>query len=275
VNWTLTQTLLDKSFILRLMVCFSYGFENVITTADLYMAFPDVWPFSSRLKEFYENTADPLEFKMGDLKFDAILVFNDPRDWGLDAQIIVDLLLSRQGIFGTLSEKNNDPTAPNQGFQQDGQPELYFSNPDLWWAAKWHLPRLGQGGFASAMEGIWAAVTGGKGNDIELRKTVIGKPHHLTYAFAENQLNQNRLSTTDLAKPDELKRVYMIGDNPESDIRGANNYISPRDTEWYSILVETGVYQPGKEPRWKPKKIAKNVHEAVKWACQQSGWTTN
>jgi ribonucleotide monophosphatase NagD (HAD superfamily) len=39
----------------------------------------------------------------------------------------------------------------------------------------------------------------------------------------------------------ELSEIYMIGDNPASDIQGANV------VGWKSILVESGVYQPDNE----------------------------
>jgi ribonucleotide monophosphatase NagD (HAD superfamily) len=93
---------------------------------------------------------------------------------------------------------------------------LYFSNPDLWWAAKYHLPRLGQGGFREALEGLWRAVTGEKG-EVELKKEVIGKPYYSTYAFAEKRLVLHRNSIFKGRNDVEnvtLKRVYMVGDNP-------------------------------------------------------------
>ena len=204
-----------------------------------------------------------------------MFVFNDPRDWGLDAQIIKDVLLSQGGVLGTLSEKNGNPDLPNKGYQQDGQPPLYFSNPDLLWAAKYHLPRLGQGGFRAALEGIWAAVTGGEKNGVELKKTVMGKPHRPTYEFAEKRLIAHR---KDLLQGHEhelghLKRVYMVGDNPESDILGGNSYRSPYGTDWVSVLVQTGVYVPGTVPAHKPRKTVGDVLDAVRWAAEeQEGW---
>ncbi|EDN08829.1 aspartyl-tRNA synthetase [Histoplasma mississippiense (nom. inval.)] len=151
------------------------------------------------------------------LNIDAILVFNDPRDWALDIQIIIDILLSSQGIIGTYSSKNNNPDLPNRGYQQDGQPPLYFSNPDLLWAAQYHQPRLGQGAFKASLE------------------------------------------------------VYMIGDNPESDIQGANSYKSPVGTKWSSILLKSGVYSGG-TPTWPPKVIVEGVKQAVEWSLAQSRW---
>ena len=150
------------------------------------------------------------------LKIDAILVFNDSRDWGLDSTIILDALLSKKGIMGTLSEKNNRPDLPNKGYQQDGQPTLYFSNPDLWWAAKYHLPRFGQGGFREALRGLWAAVTGGSTEGVELQMQIAGKPYQRTYEFAEKRLREarERLFGSESALRIPLRKVFMVGDNP-------------------------------------------------------------
>lgn len=198
-----------------------YGFRNVVTPGDIVTAHPEIWPFSKVFKGYYDGFAKPLPAPIDkddaskSLKIDAVFVYSDPRDWGLDATVILDLLLSREGIMGTVSEKNGDEKLPNRGYLQDGQPPLYFSNPDLWWAAKYHLSRLGQGGFRESLEGLWRAVTGGHGKEpAELTKTVIGKPSQLTYEFAEKRLRSHRadIYAAETLKP--LRKVYMVGDNP-------------------------------------------------------------
>jgi HAD superfamily hydrolase (TIGR01456 family) len=163
----------------------------------------------------------------------------------------------------------------NRGYQQDGQPPLYFSNPDLLWAAKYHLPRLGQGGFRQAFEGIWAAITGGEAHGVELQKVIMGKPHQPTYEFAEKRLISHRKHLLSCYNEDSnhLRRVYMVGDNPASDIAGGNNYKSSYGTDWASILVETGVYVKGTEPAYQPRKIVGDVYDAVAWAVAREGWT--
>ena len=251
-----------------------YGFKNVVTPGDILTAYPDVWPFSKCFLDFYAEFAKPLPKAVNtadltnSLKIDAIFVYNDPRDWALDSTIILDLLLSQAGHLGTLSSKNGDTSLPNKGYQQDSQPPLFYSNPDLWWAASYHLNRLGQGGFQAAFEGLWSKVTGGA----ELTHTLIGKPHQPTYEFAERLLRKHRknlLGSRQVGLNDPLRRVYMIGDNPESDIRGANDYVSAHGSEWKSILVRTGVYQGG-EPSCKPTVIVDDVQRAVKWAMEDA-----
>ncbi|EUC33169.1 hypothetical protein COCCADRAFT_96883 [Bipolaris zeicola 26-R-13] len=255
----------------------AYGFKTVVTPGDILVAHPEVWPFSQQLLSYYKTFTRPLPAPIDpsssstSLRIDAVFVYNDPRDWGLDAQIIKDVLLSEKGIMGTLSKKNGNDALENRGYQQDGQPTIYYSNPDLLWAAKYHLPRLGQGGFREAFEGIWAAVTGGEAKGVKLHKVVMGKPHQPTYEFAEKRLiaHRSHLMKQYGGTLDHLKRVYMVGDNPASDIAGGNNYKSPYGTDWASILVETGVYVKGTKPSPEPRKIVGDVWDAVAWAIAQ------
>lgn len=254
---------------------FRYGFKNVVTPGDIFTADTSIWPFCSPSK--YKSLAKPLPTPMlkdnpeGSLKIDAILVFNDPRDWALDIQIILDLLLSSRGILGTYSSKNGDVSLPNNGWQQDDQPPIYFSNPDLFWASEYHLNRLGQGGFQASLAGVWEATTGGA----KLQRTVIGKPHSYTYAYAEKVLSKYRAKLLRSSEEElgPISKVFMVGDNPESDIRGANEYRSPVGTEWNSILVNTGVYTPGTVPKYQPQVNVANVLDAVKWALKEQGWS--
>ena len=254
-----------------------YGFKSVVTPGDIFMSYTSIWPFSKGFTDYYKPNTQPLRQPIDvkdatkSLKIDAILVFNDPRDWALDIQVIVDVLLSKNGIVGTYSDKNNRDDLPNRGFQQDGQPKLYFSNPDLLWAAAYHLPRLGQGGFCAALDGVWAALTGGPTAGVVLQKTIIGKPHFETYEFAEKRLCQERDNWFGKNDAAPLRNVYMIGDNPESDIRGANSYNGHSGIAWTPILVRTGVYAGGK-PAWTPETIEDGVQQAVEWALKRHGW---
>ena len=67
-----------------------------------------------------ETSHRPHEGK--NLRIKAIFVYNDPRDMGLDLQLVTDLLLSHRGFVGTVSEKKD--------YLTDEQPKLYIANPD-------------------------------------------------------------------------------------------------------------------------------------------------
>lgn len=60
------------------------------------------------------------------------------------------------------------------------------------------------------------------------------------------------------------RSIYMVGDNPESDIRGANLH------GWDSILVRTGVYKDEHgDPKYKPTVTVDNVLAGVRWAIER------
>jgi len=102
---------------------------------------------------------------------------------------------------------------------------------------------------------------------------VIGKPHQPTYEYAEKKLNKLRKSNFGSKSSDVLKRVYMVGDNPASDIAGAVGYKSPFGSQWHSALLRTGVYQGEKLDQWNtPTTIVEDVYDAVRWACKHSEW---
>lgn len=76
-----------------------------------------------------------------------------------------------------------------------------------------------------------------------------------------------------------LKRVYMVGDNFESDIVGVNDYDGKGKygMEWVSLLVEMGVFDVMRM-NFKDGDVRKvdvvklNVVEVVKWVLRNEGW---
>ncbi|CZT49669.1 related to cat eye syndrome critical region protein 5 precursor [Rhynchosporium secalis] len=246
----------------------AYGYKNVVTSADFVIAAPGVSPFDEMHGDYFKKTARALPETMNasgsqsGVKISAIFIYSSPREWCLDLQIIIDLLLSESGIFGTVSSKNKSPELPNNGYLQDGQPKLYFANPDVTYATKYHLPRICQGTFKLALEGMWKGLTGTEliANEHYIQ---IGKPTQLQFEYGEKSLRA-------VAKGD-LKTVYMVGDGPQSDIAGANNYESPWGSTWKSILVQTGIHQAGTVPEYEPTVEVGNVLDAVTWALRQEG----
>ncbi|KAL8853409.1 MAG: hypothetical protein Q9221_001726 [Calogaya cf. arnoldii] len=252
----------------------SYGFTSVVTPADIITSTPTLWPFTSA--EPYTAHARPLPHPIYNpsstsprhLTISSIFVFADPRDWALDTQLIIDVLLSQRGVLGTTRSYSLST-------QEDPAPSvpLYFSNPDLHWASQYHLPRLGQGGFKAAFMGVWKETHRG----IPLKETTIGKPSQETFTFAEKRLVKHcqELLGTPNGKTVGLRKVYMVGDNPLSDIQGGNTYQSPFGSVWDTVLVRTGVYNDWETPPHKPKVTVDGVWDAVKWALEKEGWPTD
>ena len=96
---------------------------------------------------------------------------------------------------------------------------------------------------------------------------VTGKPNKPAYEIAAKKL-QAQLDLLAAAVPHgeqmshKLKHVYAVGDNPKSDVRGAN----AAGNIWRSILVCTGVYKGGvdsNDPQDPAHYVVEGVGEAV------------
>lgn len=155
--------------------------------------------------------------------------------------------MSKNGRLGTRSETF------------DEGPPIYFSHNDIVWSTSHDLTRLGMGALRASLEAMFHALTGKT-----LVSTAFGKPQIGTFQFATRLLQQWRKDTHGINKPPET--VYFVGDTPESDIRGTNEYNESglsEDCNWYSILVRTGVFQEGTKPRFTPRTTVDNVLDAV------------
>lgn len=268
-----------------------YGFESVVTPGDILKACPDIFPFDP-LHEFYDRqeilplpkpiynpNANPAVKLEDCLKIDGILTFNDPRDWAVDIQLVTDLLLSHRGYLGTYSSRNGDQKlASKNRWQNDGQPPLIFSNVDLQWSTGYHQSRLGQGAFRGAVRNVMHKLATTWRED-DIKTFEFGKPFPPTYTHAWATLDGHRRR---LGLP-ELKVVYMIGDNPQSDIKGAllwNRRLKRHKSAgpyWKSCLVRTGVWKEDVRPlenvKPQPTHAVDDVRAAVQRALDEQGWS--
>ncbi|KAJ5899042.1 haloacid dehalogenase-like hydrolase [Penicillium taxi] len=223
----------------------SYGFKNVVHPKDILAWDPTVSPWRC-FSEEERAEAKPRDFSK--IKFDAILVFADSRDYATDMQIILDLLLSEDGQLGTRAK---DPVA--------NRIPVYFSQGDLMFPTD-HKgpPRLTQGLFRISIEAQYKTLTG-----VDLERVVYGKPERATYTYADEVLKawMEELHNEKLLP----KNIYMVGDNPQSDICGGNMY------GWNTCLVRTGVFQGGDNDPNNPANfgVFPNVLEAVKTAVRK------
>ncbi|OTA70287.1 HAD-superfamily hydrolase [Hypoxylon sp. EC38] len=242
----------------------AYGFKKVVTTSDFMALHPHIHPFPEITKAHHDEHGRAND-ELRSTPISAILCWTSPRDWNLDLQVVNDLLLSSGGIINTVSPKNGDDSLPNGGYLQDGQPKLFFCNPDFKWSTEHSQPRYAQGAFREALKGTWRYETQGKA---ELEYSLVGKPTKATYVYAERVLREYSES---LGVMQGIDTVYMVGDNPESDIVGANTFESSHGIQWRSVLVETGVHVPGSVPKHQPYHTTTNVKEAVEWVLKKEG----
>ncbi|KAL2823887.1 HAD-like domain-containing protein [Aspergillus cavernicola] len=223
----------------------NYGFKHVIHPKDILAWDPTISPWRS-FSEEDRAEAKPRDFSK--INFDAILVFADSRDYQTDFQLIIDLLLAEDGKLGTRSK---DPVA--------SRIPVYFSQGDLVFPTD-HKgpPRLTQGAYRISIEAQYKALTG-----VDLERVVYGKPERATYDYADEVL---RSWMEQIHNEKHLpENIYMVGDNPASDICGGNMH------GWNTCLVRTGVFQGGDNDEQNPANfgVFPNVLEAVKAAVRK------
>lgn len=224
-------------------VALSYGFTDVITSREMRNWGRCMWPYRVQGDE---HPATKPAYDLSTTPISAILIMNDSPDWGLDIQLITDVLAS-QG--GNITTRQN----PHEGIKP--VVPLYSSNADFLWTNEWPWPRYGQGGFHRALEGVWKHLTK---SPLPVT-TQFGKPTKPTYDYAKDHLHK--------ISGRRVEKVYALGDNPASDIAGANRH------GWIGVLVETGVFRPGTPlpVTEKPEVIVKNVEEGIEWILRKEG----
>ncbi|KAI1199899.1 HAD-superfamily hydrolase [Nemania serpens] len=221
-----------------------YGFRDVVVPNDIVAWDPSIAPYRE-FTEYEKAMSRPRDFSKCNIE--AILVFSDSRDYATDIQIIMDLLLSENGRLKT---KAKDPVSQRI--------PIYFSQGDVLCPTEHWSPRMSQGAFRIGLEAMYRAMTG-----VDLERVVYGKPELATYKYADEVM----ASWMEQIHGDEKlpENIYMIGDNPASDIIGGNMY------GWNTCLVRTGVFQGGANDEDNPASfgVFPNVLEAVQTALRK------
>ncbi|KAG6378345.1 Haloacid dehalogenase-like hydrolase-domain-containing protein [Boletus reticuloceps] len=156
-----------------------YGFKHVYTTLDILAWNRSVCPLHDHTDEERESvkTAD-----FSKTCFAAIIVFHDPQNWFLDIQVMCDLIQSGGILDGPYQPKHTRKLV-----------DLVFCNPDLVWKSDFDRPRLGQGAFKEAFQGVFKSLTGAP-----YPYTQFGKPTEATYKFAEQMLRGQLVENSSL-----------------------------------------------------------------------------
>ncbi|PXF41402.1 putative CDP-alcohol phosphatidyltransferase class-I family protein [Gracilariopsis chorda] len=218
----------------------SYGFQHVIDTETLAHIHTHSAPFA-KVDHVQPSPGDYLVAKM---PVAVVFVMTDSRDWGRDIQLLLDVLRS--------------DGHPKRAHSDKQTVDLYFSNPDILFPNEYHMPRLAGGSFAVALRAVYRHVTG-----TDLQYVQFGKPHAPNYQLAESVL-RNQLMYMGYC-PESMPAIYAIGDNPPSDVRGAN----ARGDPWRSVLVRTGNFQGQNDETDTAHVVFDNVAHAVQHALEQ------
>eukprot|EP00250_Pteridium_aquilinum_P008761 c18191_g1_i2 orf=418-942(-) len=135
--------------------------------------------------------------------------------------------------------------------------------------AAFPVERLGMGAFRIALEGIFNRIS-----KTPLIYTSFGKPKVPVFRGAEASLLRiaemmdAKLTQDFRVKLVDFERLYIIGDNPSTDILGAKQAGRP----WFSILTRTGCFK-GKDNHelYPADLVVDNVQEAVQFILKEHG----
>ncbi|XP_020535559.1 uncharacterized protein YKR070W [Jatropha curcas] len=244
------------------LVMLEYGFKKVLSLDEYASLFENIDPVSQYKKwttkqELCSTMSTSLNitsrYNVSSETVKAVFVVSDPVDWGRDIQVICDVLRS-----GGLPGKDSRH-----------QPPLYFAADDLEYQAAFSSQRLGMGAFRIALESIFNRI---HHNDLEY--ICFGKPNPSVFKNAEAVVSQLQLSCNTEAPLREcvapgsppFRTLYMIGDNPSVDIKGARQAGNP----WFSILTRSGVFRGQHNHEEFPADlVVDTVEEAVDYILQR------
>ncbi|KAI3459018.1 hypothetical protein Pfo_015681 [Paulownia fortunei] len=242
------------------VVMSEYGFKRVISLDEYASQFNNIDPVAqykrwTTMQELNcsRNSEKTVSSRDYSQKVKAAFVVSDPVDWGRDIQVLCDILTSG----GVPGEKNGH------------QPPLYFAADDLQYQAAFPSERLGMGAFRIALENVFNRI-----HDKPLEYTSFGKPNPFVFRNAETILRNLlqfshpgnvRTENADAGLP-SFKTLYMIGDNPLVDVKGAQQAGYP----WFSILTRTGVFRHRENHTQYPADmVVDTVEEAVEFILKR------
>lgn len=218
-------------------VLHTYGLKHVVTPEELHLQNPLLYP-DAVPQDWLEMDANRGSGTIEGRPIGAVMIMTDPIVWGRELQLCLDVL------------RSHDNSKLGESTRVDGaQIPLYNSAADLEYVTELEAPRLGAGAFRIALENLHLQTTG-----VPLKQTQYGKPQVGSYRFVEQTLHDLGTGVVD--------RFYMVGDNPQTDIRGAK-LAGPA---WTSILTRTGVFRGLENDSCDPADVVvADVDAAIKW----------
>ncbi|EFJ29788.1 hypothetical protein SELMODRAFT_90836, partial [Selaginella moellendorffii] len=217
-----------------------YGFMNVVAMDDYVCEFESIDPLEQYKPWSRAGSATLAGRESQDVQ--AVFIVSDPVDWGRDIQVVVSDVLNGGGNPLKVGGK---------------APPLYFAADDLIYQSAFPVVRYGMGAFRIALESVYTRLTG-----MPMVYTSFGKPKPATYKLVRKELEKLAGSV------DPLQTIYMVGDNPATDIRGAKEAGKP----WFSILVRTGCFRGiNNDEEFPADGVVDNIVEAVDFILKREG----
>ena len=228
----------------------NYGITNYITETEYALIFKHNCPINSikAIEQPHTPIINEAQKRLGrrfnpykPIAINSIFQLTECTNWEVPMQICSDLLVSKNGVPGTIRDNIH---------QQELS--IHLGNPDVVYMDTFELPRFCGGTFIYSLMCLVEKTYG-----IKVNYTAYGKPFKHIYNYAiENAKN--------VYKGIPIGNVYMIGDNPDVDIKGAN------DNGIYSILVRTGIFKgKGNDKKYPANTVVDDVNEAIKFILRK------
>ncbi|KAH3756012.1 HAD-superfamily hydrolase [Pelomyxa schiedti] len=228
----------------------AYGLTKFISLTDFACAHPQLWP----LKTYPPFLAHLMPSCLFDeTPVEGIFIFQAPDDWGEAIQIICDLVLGNGSITTPQDVSGVKPQIP-----------IFLANPDVVYQGDHHVPRFTVGAFLMCLRTMYKYASG---RDLEVK--VYGKPDIFTYKYVEESLQQQADTLGQ-----KLEVIYAIGDNPSSDIQGADNASLTSNYSWFTILTRGGCFHgQDNDPRFPAKAVVTDFSDALSLVFQRESYS--
>ncbi|KAG9395015.1 HAD-superfamily hydrolase subfamily IIA [Carpediemonas membranifera] len=191
-----------------------YHIPHAVSTDDVYRCLPA--SCVPALAGIHSPANDEGVMRDAHAQFAAVAVMADSNNLTRDMQLVLDALR----FDGHCHPDDIRQFLDNGGDDRRQHIPIFFANPDMVYGAAHPAPRLTQGCFRLMLESMFKALTGQALDVVQA-----GKPSAISYEYAAGLLRDKGGAGS----------VFMVGDNPASDIRGANR------VGWTSCLVRTGI----------------------------------
>ena len=230
-------------------VMLNYKFHNFITVNEYVQMFPEIFQFffnlntskshSQRIKHIVSKRIGKTITSYPPIK--AIVQLSDIINWEINAQLLSDLLISSNGIPGSV-RKSHVPQYV----------DYHLACKDLLFMDKYAIPRFACGSFFMCLNNLFKSKYHRNINYIDY-----GKPSSIIFNYAKRHIIKHNPST-------HIGKFYMIGDNPAVDILGANV------NGYHSILVKTGVFKGNNDncKEYPAKTVCNNIGDAINYIIQ-------
>jgi HAD superfamily hydrolase (TIGR01456 family) len=190
----------------------SYGLQLAISPEMMLHRFPAMYDnWNIKLPKLTKESQTVLESwsTTHNEPIECIMIMTDPIHWHLELGLCLDIIKHRFDSWATTKKSN----------QQQKIVTIYNANDDLEFSGTFPYPRIAQGSFLSCLHHLNETLSPPIGQWKEIK---FGKPHSVAFDYAKQVMNNPT-------------QCWMIGDNPTSDIRGANS-----NPGWISCLVKSG-----------------------------------